>query len=158
MQNDKVTNQYALGVFPSDKFPQMQNFPSCFIANLDNSKQPGSHWVAIFVSDDGVGEYFDSYGRAPSFKFANYLQKYCKTIKHNTLRIQGPFSNSCGQYSVYYLCQRVRGREMKSIIDDFSLDFMLNDVCVAEYLGRNFNVPSQAYDIEFIVEQICKSE
>ena len=146
LQSDKQTSDCSLGVFPSDKLPPMQNYPSCLIANIDSSNQPGSHWIAMFVDCDGIGEYFDSYGRPPSKKFASYLRKYSKTIKHNSLRIQGPFSNSCGQYSVYYISQRARGRTMKNIVDAFSLDFMLNDVCVAEYVGRNYNVPSKAYD------------
>ena len=35
------------GVFPSDKIPKLNDLSPYAILNLDTSKQPGSHWVAI---------------------------------------------------------------------------------------------------------------
>ena len=32
------------------------------ILNLSSSNHPGSHWVAVFVNTNGVGEFFDSFG------------------------------------------------------------------------------------------------
>jgi hypothetical protein len=38
------------GVFPSDKIPKLNDLSPYAILNLDTSKQPGSHWVAIAKS------------------------------------------------------------------------------------------------------------
>ena len=35
------------GVYPSDKIPKLNDLSPYAILNLDTSKQPGSHWVAI---------------------------------------------------------------------------------------------------------------
>ena len=35
------------GTFPSDKIPKLNDLSLYAILNLDTSKQPGSHWVAI---------------------------------------------------------------------------------------------------------------
>ena len=48
------------GVYPSDKVPH--NFKSV-IANLDSSKQGGSHWIAIAKKKKGNYLVYDSFGR-----------------------------------------------------------------------------------------------
>jgi hypothetical protein len=49
------------GTFPYDKLPSLKSTHSCII-NLDNSTQPGSHWVAIYRSGLRLCCY-DSFGR-----------------------------------------------------------------------------------------------
>ena len=155
IQQDRVLQKLAANVYPADKLPTA---PTCFIANVDVATKPGSHWIAVFISGDGNGEVFDSYGRAPDKSLETYLKKYCKSIIHNSVRVQGPLSSTCGQYSLYFLCHRARGRAMRNIVTDFGSDFVLNDICVAEYTKRNFDVRAEAYDIKFILSQLCKPE
>ena len=54
------------GVFAADTIPKSTNFKYC-IANLDNSDQPGSHWVAM-ARLPGPKRYlvYDSFGRSTS--------------------------------------------------------------------------------------------
>ena len=50
------------GVFPSDKIPKLNDLSPYAVLNLDTSKQPGSHWVAI--AKQGNNTYlYDSFGR-----------------------------------------------------------------------------------------------
>jgi hypothetical protein len=107
--------------------------------NTDPSNKPGTHWVAVYCD-----EYFDSYGRPSK-----------RNKKYNPVRIQGTLSSACGQYCVYYLCHRIRGRSMNDIVKDFSYDYALNDMCVTEYINRNFDLNMKTYDS---LLQICKSE
>lgn len=158
IRKDDMLSKYTSGVYPSDHLPRNEKFPFSLIANIDPATEPGRHWVALYVRTDKVGEFFDSYGRAPSENFASYLRKYCNNIEYNTVRMQGSLSSSCGQYCLYYLAQRVRGRSMKKIVDDFCLDFMLNDIYVAKYVERNFTVESSAYDFVTYCHQCCKPE
>jgi hypothetical protein len=51
-----------IGVFSSDKIRSLRK-NQCCILNLDNSKQPGSHWVALYRYFDGEYYFYDSFGR-----------------------------------------------------------------------------------------------
>jgi len=37
----------------------------------------------IYVSEDGRGEYFDSFGRPPTKHFVNYLNEHCRNCIYN---------------------------------------------------------------------------
>ena len=51
------------GVYPSDKLPtNVSSYPALFIAIVDASDMPGSHWLAFYFTKDREGEFFDSYG------------------------------------------------------------------------------------------------
>jgi hypothetical protein len=45
------------GVFSRDRLPDK---PRLLVCNTDPSSRPGQHWIAIYVGEDGRGEYFDS--------------------------------------------------------------------------------------------------
>jgi len=50
------------GVYPSDKIPKLNDLSPYCILNLDSSKEPGSHWVALAKSGkDSI--LYDSFGR-----------------------------------------------------------------------------------------------
>jgi len=55
LQIDNVYSIYTLPPHPN----------RLLVCNLNQSHHPGSHWLAIYVGGGGVGEYFDSMGRAP---------------------------------------------------------------------------------------------
>ena len=49
LKKDKYTLAVFQGVYPSDKLPtKVSSFPALFIANVDTSDKPGSHWVAFY--------------------------------------------------------------------------------------------------------------
>jgi len=50
------------GVFPADKIPKLNDLSPYAVLNLDTSKEPGSHWVAIAKEGDDTYIY-DSFGR-----------------------------------------------------------------------------------------------
>lgn len=52
------------GVYPSDKIPVLNSIKKYAILNLDNSKEPGSHWVAIAKEPKTKKTLlYDSFGR-----------------------------------------------------------------------------------------------
>ena len=66
-RKDKYTRGVFQGVYPSDKLPtSVSSYPALFIANVDTSDKPGSHWVAFHFTKDQEGEFFDSYGLPPN--------------------------------------------------------------------------------------------
>ena len=50
------------GVYPADKIPRLNDLKKYAILNLDTSKEPGSHWVAI-AKDKNQTYLYDSFGR-----------------------------------------------------------------------------------------------
>ena len=47
LRNDKFTRGVFQGVYPSDLLPaSVSHYPALFIANVDTSEKPGSHWVS----------------------------------------------------------------------------------------------------------------
>jgi hypothetical protein len=146
------------GVFPSDQLPsKVAVFPACFVNNTDPSGKPGSHWVAIYIDSNKRGEYFDSYGRPPEIlAIKSFLNEYSECWGYNEKRLQGLFSSVCGHYCIYFILQRAFGTPMSSFLDKFSSEeYEENDHLITEWLNENFELDTDAYNIDFIVNQVC---
>ena len=98
-----------LGVYASDKLPQLSNNNSCvsLIVNSAPSSTKGEHWLAIRVQPDCV-EFFDSYGHPP-WKYPTIYEWIKGLNKARTFslkqRIQGEKAY-CGAYCFYFLSER----------------------------------------------------
>lgn len=122
-----------IAVFSADEIPQsISYYPSAFIINTDRKRDPGTHWLAFYVSGQ-KGEFFDSYGRKPSFYsggFSDFFAVNNLTLQYNDKRLQSKDSNACGYYCIYYLINRCREVPMNEIIRSFSDDLNNNDAFV----------------------------
>ena len=47
---------------------------------------------------------------------------------------------------------------MNEIVNDFSHDYVLNDLSVNVYVNKYFNLNEKPYDLDHIISQICISE
>ena len=127
------------------------------VINLDPHFMKGSHWVALYFDSYGAAEYFDSYGRKPGTRLVqNYVKKYAIDWSHNTKMLQSPYSSTCGEYCIYYLYYKCRGRSLNHILNDFSDDFQSNDVKVKTWLNSKFELNSIPLDPSLWVFQCCK--
>ena len=99
------------------------------VCNTDPRGKPGSHWIAIYI-EDGLGEYFDSFGRRPTEEFERYLNQHCKQWTFNDKQLQSIASRFCGYYCVYYCVLRCRGFSLRRIVASLSNDTGFNDVIV----------------------------
>ena len=83
-------------VLTADRLPtQIRKRPRGFILNVDTSKGPGTHWIAVYLTSDGKGEFFDSYGQRPEFYSANFetfLQDHSTTFTWNEKTLQTQWS------------------------------------------------------------------
>ena len=61
-----------------------------YVLNLENSNQPGSHWVLTWNRC-----YFDSYGAPPTTAIVPFVDY------HNVGNFQGLNQSSCGYYCLY---------------------------------------------------------
>ena len=80
----------------SERLPsQVPKRPFGFIQNVDSSGEPGTHWVAVYLSSDVKEEFFDLYGKPPEFysgTFRTFLQDCSGAFTWNELALQSPWS------------------------------------------------------------------
>ena len=130
---DPEMKQKVIGVFARDQLPgKSEDGPIGMIVNTDTRDKPGTHWLAIYL-EKGVGEFFDSCGRAPDYYSFDF------NFKFNDKRLQSSTSNVCGQYCLYYLMQRCRNVPMQDIVNSFSDNYAVNDDFVAEIIQNVFS-------------------
>lgn len=72
------------------------------VVNLDDSKNPGSHWIALFFPNKKHAYYFDSFGLDAQGPIAEYLQKF-NYITRQIATIQSIGSDACGYYAIYFV-------------------------------------------------------
>jgi hypothetical protein len=158
VRSDPTLNSQCDGVYPVNRIPTPEGYPVCVIVNLDPHNKPGSHWIAIHIDQEGFGVFFDSYGRRPEKKqIKSYLQQNCRDWTTSGRAVQSPFSSTCGQYCVYFLYHRVRGRTVGDILGDFGEDLEENDTKVTAWLNSKFDVNTEVFELEFIVNQLCSA-
>ena len=128
------TERYFKGVYSSDNMPSSTP-PYCFIVNSEPSDQPGDHWLAFWVNEDSV-EFFDTYGRTP-YMFDNAFSAFLGGRKcfYNSVGLEGIFSKTCGQFSIYYICLRCLGFSFDEILNSFSSNVIVNDKFVKKFVA-----------------------
>jgi len=125
----------------------------------DPSTKPGSHWIAIFIAMDGNAEILTAMDLNESNveSILSFLARYSR-IGWNTVPIQGPFSSVCGHYCIYFVIQRCNNRSMHEIIKQLSVnDAEENDEMITDWINEQFDVDTDTYDINFLINQICHS-
>lgn len=135
---DYVMQQYEqvfpdfkfIGCLPSDYYKlNFKMFPiytlehykkSAIIFNQDSSNQKGSHWVAIFFENklDGLHvEYFDPVGEKPVKNTQEFLNNPFfkkENIVYSNMKHQKG-NNECGNYSLYFVLERLSGTSIEKI-------------------------------------------
>ena len=121
LKEDPYTNIQLGGVYPADCLPtHIAARPKVFIVNCQPHTGPGSHWVAFYAMTNGNIEMFDSFAKHPGYysrHFTRFLADNSVNWNYNLKRLQGGNSNVCGHYCLFYLFHRVRGVEMKEIVN-----------------------------------------
>ena len=121
------------GVFARDELPENVNWPVGLIVNTDLRSKPGTHWVAIFIDENGKGEYFDSYGFQPKYiQFKNFLNNNCISYFYNTVSLQCHTCVTCGHYCIAFLMSRFVGMSFIDFIMLFTSDPHKNDIIIKQ--------------------------
>ena len=149
LTKDKYTRAIFQGVYPSDKLPtRVSSFPALFIANVDTSEKPGSHWVAFYFTKERKGEFFDSYGLPPSNytgTFSSFLNNNSNGWSFNSVTLQSINSKVCGHYCLYYALFRCRNIGMSTIVHRFSKNKQRNDFLVKRFIEKHFLLGLKTY-------------
>jgi len=102
-------NAVVWGVFARNELPT-QLLPGGYVVNSEDRESPGQHWMAVYVTEDGLMEFMDSLGRKPTdYKLNLNCTYYSAPVQQNS-------SDSCGLYVLYYLYWRSRGIPMHVIM------------------------------------------
>ena len=120
------------GVFARDTLP-LNKKNGAYVINFDKNSEPGSHWIAVYVNDSDV-EYFDSFGRKPSFH--EILFFLGPTYTYNSVKLQPMLSKCCGYYCIYFLVMRNRSMTANCVVDILARSDSL--FIVKNYVYRKF--------------------
>ena len=120
------------GVCSRDNLPKtVKNETACTV-NLDNYKNTGRHWIALYLKDNEV-IYFDSFGVEHIPKEIKRFIEH-KNIKTNIFKIQADNSITCGYFCIGFIDFTLTGKRLIDFTGLFSpYDFKKYDDIVLRY-------------------------
>ena len=132
------TEKCFLGTYPSDKLPigRIKKRPLAMVINLDPASLPGSHWVGLFINENNIANYFDSFGRCNvSDHILEFLRlNNIKYLQHNTTSIQDKSSMTCGVYCILFIRMLCSSFTFEDFMRIFTKNTKNNDVLVVKSL------------------------
>jgi hypothetical protein len=94
-----------IGVYSKDQLEDIEPEVGCYVINLEDSTEGGSHWTAIVINETYVS-YFDSFAVRPPDDVKEFIGRYVKNQDMETIynlqQIQEHRSVLCGYYCVYF--------------------------------------------------------
>ena len=116
------------------------SFPCTMIINLDHDKMPGSHWVALHITQESL-EIWDTLG----FRILHWPRIPCTLLNflHRMVvnrrlvvskRIQSSQSILCGYFCIYYVICRPF-MSLKSLSDIFTSRLTVNDKTLLKFFS-----------------------
>jgi hypothetical protein len=109
---DRVGKQYLgkkfAGVYPADMLPLLTKKCPYAILNLDDSDEPGSHWIAVkYMGRGASGEterclVYDSFGRATQRIIPSLAERYTPVDADDDAEQENREDN-CGSRSLAFL-------------------------------------------------------
>lgn len=94
------------------------NTRKCWIINLQDSNQPGSHWVLISCLKATIF-YWDPFGVLPTRDVHDWVRSTGRPARYCNADIQAFQSEACGYYCMYIAGQLIQGRTPVQIIRAF---------------------------------------
>ena len=127
------------GIYMKDelKTPLKQG---CYIINLQNHDEPGSHWTC-FIKDKDCIYYHDSFGAVPPQNEYDIFSHEMDNIYTNTSDHQNIDSSSCGWWCIAFLYYMTNSKgnmldRMKKFNKKFITDTKRNELILKKYIDR----------------------
>lgn len=163
LTSNPYTQKSFYGVFPCDMLPRKKLLqrPLSLVINTHPHNLPGEHWLAIYLTEEKTGEFFDSYGHPPDHPlFPKTIMSFLRKNVYKTVfqgrPVQAPDSVVCGYHCVFFLQQRGKGLTFKNIQDLYSHSLEKNDEMVVQFVKKKKNLPRLVSDM-FQTTQGCVS-
>lgn len=119
------------GVFPCDSLPHRFSFPAAFVINLSPHNEPGTHWVAVYIAENGHAYYFDSFGFGVKNNFiVKFLEVHSNKITFNKKQLQHISSNKCGKFCCVFVAFILKNCTISNFLNKFSLNLFVNDILI----------------------------
>lgn len=149
--------KHHVEVCASNTLPRTFKPPAAIVVNTDDASEPGTHWVAVYVSKCGKKyEYFDSYGFPPFIK--DHLEfLYNHDVKFNLKQLQSDTSKVCGHYCLAFLNSRMNKMSTKSFLSTFTKNKRRNDTLVKRHIESIMKCVRKRNFSSCNVKQCCKS-
>lgn len=127
MSTHPIIKPYFGGILSKDTLPtRIITTPRKYIVNMQNSNQPGDHWIVIWM--DTVPEYFNSLAEKPVKEFEHFLISHSTKYKYNTKQLQSSKSDVRGQHCLMYSYFKCHGYSLQKYLNLFNDDVVLNDI------------------------------
>ena len=122
------------GVCSRDNLSKTKN--GAYIINLDEYSDIGTHWSALWVSNNYV-TYFDSFGvEHISKEIIKFIEN--RNIKTNIFGIQAYDSIMCGYFCIAFIDFMFKGKSLTDYTNLFSPnDFKKTDDTILKYFISN---------------------
>lgn len=131
------------GVFAADEIPRSLKENHFIICNTDLSTGLGIHWYCLLRLNDCL-ECFDSLGVDESkkqFIITLPLVQKIGQVELNKTQVQSLHSNTCGQFVIYFLIQRLHNKDLNlnDLLNEiFTVDKEKNEIIVKTFLKTHF--------------------
>jgi len=157
LYSNRHTRNIFGGVYSADTVPppSLVTEPIAYVVNKDPEGMPGSHWVAVFLAENSLCEYFDSYGLPCDLEKVNDLigEEYI----YNPVQLQSLITTVCGQHACFYILNKSRDKSMVDIIKSYPGVPLLNDNFVNQMLERHFETRLKLLDYKFLRQQSSRA-
>ena len=138
-QSQPTLKPYFYGTRPCDRLPTSpdKQGPVAYIVNTDPEGQPGRHWIALWTQEDAC-EILDSYAipletYQTTVPLQRWLDRHWKRVTQNRQSLQSVYSQSCGDYALFFLIDRSQGKTMNEFDKH---DYVHNDHKVGQMLKK----------------------
>ena len=139
----KISKAVFRGVISRDQIAlidrsKIKNPAGYYIVNLNDSTQPGSHWVVIHVRrpPDPI-EYFDSFGLNAPHEVVELSDTLGVNYIYNSTQYQDLKSVLCGYWCLYFVNESRKGKSFYDILKPFShTNTQFNERLIVEYFQK----------------------
>lgn len=119
------------GVFACDSLPIQFSLPAAFVINLSPHDEPGSHWVAIYISEIGTAYYFDSFGfKVQNYFIKRFLRMHSTKLICNQRQLQHISSTKCGKFCCVFVAVVLKNIPITRFLNKFGVNLMINDIII----------------------------
>ena len=130
-----------VGVYMKDELQNSDLKQGCYIINLQNHDENGSHWTA-FIKDKNDIYYYDSFGVVPPQNLYDIFIIDSTALYYNTSDDQNFDATSCGWWSISFLYYMTNSKgsmldRMKKFDKKFrKKDTKLNEIDLKKYIDK----------------------
>jgi hypothetical protein len=104
-----------------------------YIVNLQNTNQPGTHWVLVSSLDSRFIFYFDPFGVGPTKDITRDIKKTGLPCYYNCRDVQALTSDSCGYFCSFVAKKLIRGESPEQALNQFSDSYIDNECILHRY-------------------------